>query len=170
MVMILNETILSVALPSIMADFGVGAEIVQWLTTGFMLTMAVVIPTTGFLLQRFTTRQIFLSAIVFFLVGTVLGAIAPSFAVLLTARIVQAVGTALILPLLMTVTLTIVAPAKRGLMMGVNSIVISVAPAIGPTLSGFSLNAATWHGLVCLSFPTVGSGLWAFIFLLSNVS
>ncbi|NLF90301.1 MAG: multidrug efflux MFS transporter, partial [Corynebacterium marinum] len=62
MVMILNETILSVALPSIMADFRVPAATAQWLTTGFMLTMAVVIPTTGFLLQRFTTRLIFLTA------------------------------------------------------------------------------------------------------------
>lgn len=170
MVMILNETILSVALPAIMADFGVGPAVVQWLTTGFMLTMAVVIPTTGFLLQRFTTRQIFLSAILFFLVGTVLGALAGSFAVLLTARVVQAIGTALIMPLLMTVTLTVVAPEKRGLMMGVNSVVISVAPAIGPTLSGIILNAATWHWLFWAMVPVAAACLIAGVFLLGNVS
>lgn len=170
MVMILNETILSVALPSITADFGVGPDVVQWLTTGFMLTMAVVIPMTGFLLQRFTTRQIFLTAIIFFLVGTVLGALAGSFAVLFTARVIQAIGTALIMPLLMTVTLTVVAPEKRGLMMGVNSVVISVAPAIGPTLSGVILNAATWHWLFWAMVPVAALCLVVGAVVLTNVS
>lgn len=170
MVMILNETILSVALPSIMTDFQVPASTVQWLTTGFMLTMAVVIPTTGFLLQRFTTRMIFLTAIVLFLLGTVLGTLAPGFGVLLAARVIQACGTALIMPLLMTVTLTVVAPEKRGMMMGVNSIVISAAPAIGPTLSGFVLNAASWHMLFWVMVPIAAICLVGGWFLLGNVS
>ena len=170
MVMILNETILSVALPSIMADFRVPAATAQWLTTGFMLTMAVVIPTTGFLLQRFTTRLIFLTAIVLFLLGTVFGALSPAFGVLLAARVIQACGTALIMPLLMTVTLTVVAREKRGMMMGVNSIVISAAPAIGPTLSGFILNAWSWHMLFWVMVPIAALCLLGGWFLLGNVS
>ncbi len=170
MVMILNETILSVALPAIMVDFGVSADVVQWLTTGFMLVMAIVIPTTGFLLQRFTTRALFLSALILFTLGTVMAAVAPTFAILLIGRIIQAGGTAIVLPLLMTVTLTLVAPERRGMMMGVNSIVISVAPAIGPTLSGIILNSLTWHWLFWLMVPIGLICFTAGAALLVNVS
>ncbi|AGF73427.1 MDR family MFS transporter [Corynebacterium halotolerans] len=153
MVMILNETILSVALPAIMSDFNVGADVAQWLTTGFMLTMAVVIPTTGFLLQRFTTKAIFLTALSLFAVGTLVAAIAPAFSVLLGARVIQAAGTALVLPLLMTVALTVIPPERRGTVMGIIAIVISVAPAIGPTVSGFILNSLSWHWLFWVMLP-----------------
>ncbi len=155
MVMILNETILSVALPVIMEDFQVGADIAQWLTTGFMLTMAVVIPTTGFLLQRFTTKAIFLAALILFAVGTLVAALAPTFSVLLGARVIQAAGTALVLPLLMTVALTVIPAERRGTIMGIIAIVISVAPAIGPTVSGFILNSLSWHWLFWVMLPIV---------------
>lgn len=144
-VMILNETVLSVALPQLMHDFSVSATTVQWLTTGFLLTMAVVIPMTGFLLQRFTIRQLFLAALTMFLVGTIAAAVAPTFAIVLVARIVQAAGTAIVMPLLMTTTLTLVPPMHRGTVMGLNSIVISVGPAIGPTLSGIVTDALSWR-------------------------
>ncbi|WP_372698673.1 MDR family MFS transporter [Arthrobacter sp. JSM 101049] len=153
MIMILNETVLSVALPNLMADFHVDATTAQWLTTGFLLTMSVVIPTTGFLLQRFTTRRLFAVALLMFILGTVLATIAPTFSVLLLARIVQAGGTAIILPLLMTTTLTSVPVAYRGTIMGLNAIVISVAPAIGPTLSGLVLNALNWRWVFGLMVP-----------------
>ena len=133
LIMILNETVLTVALPNLMADLSIQATTAQWLTTGFMLTMAVVIPTTGFMLQRFTTKSLFVAAMLLFIVGTALATIAPTFAVLLIARIIQAGGTAIILPLLMTTTLTSVPVQHRGTVMGLNSVVISVAPAIGPT-------------------------------------
>lgn len=153
LIMILNETVLTVALPNLMDDFGVGAPTAQWLTTGFMLTMAVVIPTTGFLLQRFTTRGLFTAAMVLFLAGTILAAIAPTFPVILAARIIQAGGTAIILPLLMTTTLTYVPVAHRGTIMGLNSVVISVAPAIGPTLSGIVVDALGWRWVFGLMIP-----------------
>ena len=151
--MILNETVLTVALPSIMADLQVSAAAGQWLTTGFLLTVSVVIPTTGFLLQRFTTRSLFIFALASFLAGTVLAVFASSFAVLLIARIIQAVGTAIVLPLLMTTTLTLVPPHKRGAIMGLNSIVISVGPALGPTVSGAIVNALSWHWIFVLMLP-----------------
>ncbi|MDF2497968.1 MDR family MFS transporter [Arthrobacter koreensis] len=151
--MILNETVLSVALPSIMADLDVTASAGQWLTTGFLLTVSVVIPTTGFLLQRFTTRSLFIFALASFLTGTALAVFAPTFAVLLIARIIQAVGTAIVLPLLMTTTLTLVPLHKRGTIMGLNSIVISVGPAVGPTVSGAIVNALSWHWIFVLMIP-----------------
>lgn len=151
--MILNETVLTVALPSIMADYGVSAAAGQWLTTGFLLTMAVVIPTTGFLLQRFPLRGLFVFALASFIVGLLLAVIAPTFAVLLVARILQAVGTAIVLPLLMTTTLTLVPLQHRGMVMGLNSIVISVGPAIGPTVSGVIVNALSWHWIFAAMLP-----------------
>lgn len=151
--MILNETVLTVALPSIMADLQISAAAGQWLTTGFLLTMSVLIPTTGFLLQRFSTRDLFIFALSSFLCGTVIAIFAPSFVFLLIARVIQASGTAIVLPLLMTTTLSLVPTHKRGAVMGLNSIVISVGPAIGPTVSGAIVNAFSWHAIFIAMAP-----------------
>jgi DHA2 family lincomycin resistance protein-like MFS transporter len=112
-VVILNETIMGVALPHLMADLHISAGAAQWLTTAFMLTMAVVIPITGFLLQRFNTRPIFIAAMTLFSAGTLIAATAPGFEILLVGRIVQASGTAIAFPLLMTTVMTLVAPSSR---------------------------------------------------------
>ena len=138
MVMILNETVLSVALPIISQDFGVEATMVQWLTTGFLLVMAVVFPMTGYLLQRFSTRTMFVAALALFAIGTAAAGMAWTFPILLVARLVQAIGTAVIIPLLMTVTMTTVPPERRGATMGLIGVVISVAPAVldGAALCG----------------------------------
>src|SRR5512134_4061610 len=101
-VVILNETIMGVAIPRLMASLGVTASAAQWLTTAFLLTMAVVIPITGFLLQRLHTRQVFIVAMTLFCVGTLVAALAPGLAVLVVARVIQASGTAIMMPLLMT--------------------------------------------------------------------
>lgn len=152
-VVILNETIMSVALPRLMTDLDISAGTAQWLTTGFMLTMAVVIPATGFLLQRFSMRALFVTAMSLFSGGTLLAALAPGFGALLGGRIVQAGGTAIMLPLLMTTVLNAVPAHKRGRMMGTISIVIAVAPAIGPTVSGIILNALDWRWMFWLVLP-----------------
>ncbi|KQT94788.1 MFS transporter [Marmoricola sp. Leaf446] len=152
-VVILNETIMGVALPELMREFDVPASSAQWLTTAFLLTMAVVIPVTGWLLRRFTLRQVFLAAMVSFSIGTAVAGMAPTFAVLVLARVVQAVGTALMMPLLMTTILTVVAPERRGRMMGTISIVISVAPAVGPTISGLVLDQLSWRWMFWLVLP-----------------
>ncbi|MCC3279431.1 DHA2 family efflux MFS transporter permease subunit [Arthrobacter sp. zg-Y40] len=152
-VVILNETIMSVALPRLMSDLEITAGTAQWLTTGFMLTMAVVIPATGFLLQRFSMRGLFLTAMSLFSAGTLLAATAPGFGALLGGRIIQAGGTAIMLPLLMTTVLNAVPAHKRGQMMGSISIVIAVAPAIGPTVSGIILNALDWRWMFWLVLP-----------------
>ncbi|UOE45648.1 MDR family MFS transporter [Agromyces larvae] len=152
-VVFLNETIMGVAIPSLVVDLGISLTAGQWLTTGFMLTMAIVIPITGFLLQRFPTRPIFITAMGLFSAGTLLAALAPGFEVLLGGRIVQAAGTAIMMPLLMTTLMTVVAPADRGRFMGRVSIVMSVAPAIGPTISGLILNYLSWRFMFWLVLP-----------------
>jgi MFS transporter, DHA2 family, lincomycin resistance protein len=152
-VVILNETIMSVALPRLMVDLDISARTVQWLTTAFMLTMAVVIPTTGFLLQRISTRTVFVLAMGLFSAGTLLASVSPGFWLLLGARIVQASGTAIMIPLLMTTVLTLVPVERRGVVMGNLSIAISVAPAIGPTLSGLVLQFLSWRFMFVLVLP-----------------
>lgn len=152
-VVILNETVLSVALPPIMDDLGITETTAQWLTTGFMLTMAVVIPITGFLMGRFSTRQVFALAMSTFTLGTLICAVSPTFLPLLLGRIVQASGTAVMMPLLMTTVMNLVPPSSRGRTMGNISIVIAVAPAIGPTISGLILSFAHWRFLFIAVLP-----------------
>lgn len=150
---ILNETVMSVALPVLQRDLGVVPATGQWLTTAFMLTMAVIIPTTGYLIRRLPTRSLFIIAMSLFSVGTLIAFLAPTFGVLLGARIVQAGGTAIMMPLLMTTVLTLVPVARRGQMMGNISIVISVAPALGPTVSGFILDHFGWRWIFGFVLP-----------------
>jgi len=152
-VAILNETTMGVAIPHLIDDLGITAVAAQWLTTAFMLTMAVVIPITGFLLRRFTTRQAFISAMSLFSAGTLVAVLAPGFEILLVARVIQASGTAIMMPLLMTTLMTIVPPHARGRMMGRVSIVMSLAPAIGPTLSGLLLETLSWRWIFGVVLP-----------------
>ena len=152
-VVILNETIMSVALPRLMSDFSITATTAQWITTAFLLTMAVVIPVTGFLMSRFSVRQLFTAAMTLFSVGTLLAALAPTFPILVGARVVQASGTAIMMPLLITTVLNLVPASRRGRMMGTISIVISVAPAIGPTVSGLILSQLSWRWMFWIVLP-----------------
>jgi len=168
-VVILNETIMNVALQRLMVDLRIDAPTVQWLSTGFMLTMAVVIPTTGFILQSLSTRAVFMLAMGLFAGGTALAAAAPGFEILLLARIVQAGGTAIMLPLLMTTILTLVPVAKRGAVMGNVSIAISVAPAMGPTVSGLILEHFSWRFMFIFVLPVALAALALGAKYLTNV-
>jgi DHA2 family lincomycin resistance protein-like MFS transporter len=152
-VVILNETIMGVAIPHLMADLKIPASSAQWLTSAFMLTMATVIPVTGYLLQRLNTRPVFILAMSLFSAGTLVSALAPGFPMLVVGRIVQASGTAIMMPLLMTTIMNLVPPHSRGKTMGNISIVISVAPAIGPTISGLILSSLDWRWLFLLVLP-----------------
>ncbi|GAA3747906.1 DHA2 family efflux MFS transporter permease subunit [Salinactinospora qingdaonensis] len=158
-VMILNETILSVALRDLSVELDVSTTTVQWLTSGFLLTMAVVIPTTGFLLERFTPRQIFLASLTLFSLGTLLSALAPGFGVLLVGRVVQACGTAVMIPLLMTSVMRLIPPERRGATMGTITIVIAVAPALGPTIGGAVLSWLGWRWMFWIVLPLAVAAL-----------
>lgn len=163
-VVILNETTMAVALPALMHDLDISAQTAQWVSTGFMLAMAVVIPTTGFLMHRFTTRQIYALAMGLFSFGTVLAIIAPGFGPLLVARVVQGSGTAIMMPLLMTTIMMLVPVARRGQIMGFTSIVIAMAPALGPTVSGVILRFGGWRWIFGVMLPiallVLVIGLW----------
>ena len=169
-VVILNETIMGVAIPRLMASLGVTAGAAQWLTTAFLLTMAVVIPMTGFLLQRLSTRVIFVMAMSLFSAGTLAAVLAPGLELLVAARVIQASGTAIMLPLLMTTVMTLVPPETRGRTMGNIMTVISVAPAIGPTLSGLILNYLPWRWLFVLVLPIALAALWLGARRIENVT
>ncbi|RIX30559.1 MDR family MFS transporter [Amnibacterium setariae] len=168
-VVILNETIMSVAIPVLIKDLDVNASTGQWLSTAFILTMAVVIPVSGFLIQRLTTRTLFAIALGSFVAGTLLAALSPTFSVLLVARVIQGVGAAIITPLLMTTVMTIVPESRRGAMMGNISIVISVAPAIGPTVSGLILSALPWPFIFWCVLPIAAAGLVIGLRLIGNL-
>ncbi|WP_226346737.1 MDR family MFS transporter [Agilicoccus flavus] len=152
-VVILNETIMTNAIPVLITVLDIDARAAQWLSTGFMLTMAVVIPTTGWLLERLGVRRAFALAMGLFCAGTLFAALAPTFPFLLAARVVQASGTAIMMPLLMSTVLTLVPPSERGRMMGNVSLAISVAPALGPALSGVILQFASWRWLFGIVLP-----------------
>lgn len=143
----LNNTLLNVALPSIMKDLDVDTSTVQWLTTGFMLVNGIMIPTTAFLIQKYTVRRLFLVAMGLFTIGTLIAGIAHAFPLLLTARMVQASGSAIMMPLLMNVMLVSFPIEKRGTAMGVFGLILMFAPAIGPTLSGWIVEHYDWRML-----------------------
>jgi MFS transporter, DHA2 family, lincomycin resistance protein len=169
-VVILNETLMGVAMPRLMASFGVSASAAQWLTTAFLLTMATVIPVTGFMLQRLNTRPIFMLAMSLFSLGTLAAIFAPSLHLLVAARVIQACGTAIMMPLLMTTVMTLVPMELRGRTMGNISIVISVAPALGPTISGIVLNYLHWRWLFIFVMPIALAALALGVHRIENVT
>ncbi|GKV66186.1 multidrug MFS transporter [Sporosarcina sp. NCCP-2331] len=150
---ILNETLLNIALVTLMDQFAISLATVQWMATGFLLVMAIVIPISALLLQWFTTRQLFLSTMIVFTVGTVICASAPTFSILLTGRLIQAVGTGLLMPIIFNVFLLIYPPHRRGKIMGIIGLVIMFAPAIGPTLSGVIVEYLGWRYLFIMVIP-----------------
>ena len=151
--LILNETLLGVALPDLMASLDIPATTAQWLTSSFMLTLAVVTPTAGWVLARFSPRRVFVAAMSVFTAGTVVAAAAPGFVPLLLGRILQASGTAIMIPLLITTILRLIPADRRGRMMGFVGLAISAAPALGPTASGVILQYTTWRWLFILILP-----------------
>jgi EmrB/QacA subfamily drug resistance transporter len=143
----LNNTLLNIALPSIMKDLEVEAATVQWLTTGFMLVNGILIPATAFLIQKYSVRNLFLVAMSLFTIGTVVAGVAHEFPILLAGRMLQASGSAIMMPLLMNVMLVSFPIEKRGTAMGVFGLIIMFAPAIGPTLSGWIIEHYDWRML-----------------------
>lgn len=147
---VLNQTLLSPALPAIMADLQVDATTVQWLTSGYSLVEAVVIPLSAYLIGRFSTRQLFISAFIIFAVGSLSATLAPTFWVLLFGRVLQAVCTGMSMPMVFTVILLIFPREKRGTAMGVIGLIIGFAPAVGPSLAGFLVDTVGWRALFAI--------------------
>ena len=167
---IFNQTIMMVAIPELMDDFQIQAATAQWLTTGYMLVNGVLIPITAFFMRRFTTRQLFQSAMIIFLAGTIVSALATSFPVLLIGRMIQAGGAGIIMPLLMHVVMSLFPPEKRGSAMGWVGFAIIFAPAIGPTLAGYVLQTFPWQTMFYGMIPFTLLVIIGAFFYLKNVS
>lgn len=147
---VLNQTLLSPAYPPIMADLGVDATTVQWLTSAYSLVEAIVIPLSAYLIGRFPTRKLFIAGISLFAIGSLLAAFSPFFGVLLLGRIFQASACGVVMPMVFTVILLVFPREKRGSAMGIVSLVIGFAPAVGPSLSGLLVESIGWRSLFVL--------------------
>lgn len=169
-VSLLNQTLMNVALPSIMEDLKITESTAQWITTGFMLVNGVLIPITAFLMERFSTRQLFITAISLFAIGTLICGISPDFGTLMAGRVIQAVGAGIIMPLLTTVILAIFPVEKRGGAMGLIGIAMIFAPAVGPTLSGFVVQNYSWRVLFYIILPIALIDIIIAPFFLKNVT
>lgn len=152
-VAILNQTLLATALPMIMDDLHITAATGQWLTTAFLLTNGIMIPITALLIEKISSKTLFITAMTVFTIGTIIASVAGSFPVLLTGRIVQAAGAGIMMPLLQTIFLLIFPREKRGAAMGLMGLVIAFAPAIGPTLSGWIVDSYDWRVLFLILIP-----------------
>ncbi|CAM3875202.1 MDR family MFS transporter [Alkalicoccus chagannorensis] len=169
-VAILNQTLLVTAIPPIMEDLGITANTAQWINTIFMLVNGIMIPITAFLIAKFTTRNLFMTAMGLFALGTLIAGISPTFEVLLLGRIVQASGAGILLPLMQTTIFLIFPREKRGQAMGLVGLVIAFAPAIGPTLSGYVVDQFPWRTLFYIVLPIAIIDLIVAYFILKNVT
>ncbi|MBL5768831.1 MFS transporter [Heyndrickxia sporothermodurans] len=166
----LNNSLLNVALPSIMVDLKIKHySTVQWLATGYMLVSGVLIPASAFLITRFSNRNLFITAMAIFTLGTATAAFAPNFSVLLAGRMIQAAGSSVMGPLLMNIMLVSFPREKRGTAMGVFGLVMITAPAIGPTLSGYIVEYYDWRLLFKMILPLAIISLLLAIWKMKNV-
>lgn len=165
-----NETALNIALTNLMEVFQISATTAQWLTTGFMLTLGILMPMSGLLLQTFSTRKLFIGSVMSLIVGTLIAAVAFNFEMLMLARVLQAVGMGLLLPLMFNTVLVIYPLEKRGAALGLVALVIMVAPASGPTIAGLLIEYLTWHYIFWFSLPLLVIGLLIGLKYLKNVT
>ena len=166
---ILNQTLLTPALPSIMRDMNIDAATAQWLTTGFMLVNGIMIPITAYLIDRFTTRQLFFVSMTLFAAGTALAAASTTFPMILASRLLQAAGAGVMMPMGQTIMLLTLPRQYRGFGMGLIGLVIGVAPAVGPVISGLVVEAYGWHILFAAMVPLTLLTIVIAYFFLENM-
>ncbi|MEC0329178.1 DHA2 family efflux MFS transporter permease subunit [Paenibacillus macerans] len=165
-----SETALNIAISNLMEVFQISAATAQWLTTGFLLTLGILMPLSGLLLQWFTTRQLFVGSVTSSIIGTLIAALAFNFEMLMVARVLQAIGMGLLIPLMFNTILVVYPPEKRGAAMGFVGLVIMFAPATGPTVAGLLIEYLTWHFIFWLSLPFLVLGLLVGLKYLENVT
>lgn len=166
----LNETILNMALKSIMSQFCITATTAQWLSTGYMLVMGISIPVSAYFIQTVKTRQLYIFSMLTFILGTIISGFAPVFSILFAGRLIQAVGTGMLIPNIVN-TLIIINPIdKRGKALGIFNLVMFFAPAIGPVISGLIIQALNWRWLFFGIVPFSVIALILGFFFLENVT
>lgn len=150
---IVVETAMNVAFPTLMHDFNVSTSMVQWLTTGYLLILALVVPTSSFLKRNYPTRRLFVIANLLFIIGTVAAMVAPSFSIILLGRLIQGVGTGIALPLMFNIIVEQVPLTQTGTVMGFANLIIAIAPATGPTFGGFIVKTFGWRMIFLTLLP-----------------
>ena len=150
---VVAETAMNITFPTLMREFGIGTAAVQWLTTGYLLMLAIIVPASGWLKNNFSHKRLFIAAEAFFITGTVLCCAAPSFALLLTGRIVQGLGTGIALPLMFNLVLEEVPAQKTGFMMGVACMITAMAPVVGPFAGGLIITLWGWRLIFVFMLP-----------------
>ncbi|MFB9275027.1 DHA2 family efflux MFS transporter permease subunit [Cohnella cellulosilytica] len=169
-VAILSQTLLNVALPVMMEDLGISANTVQWLSTGYLLVNGVLVPVSAYLIERFTTRKLFMAAVGLFTLGTIICAVAPTFEFVLSGRLIQAAGAGILMPLMTVIFLTIFPIQERGKAMGMMGLAMIFAPAVGPTLSGWVVEHYDWRVLFYIVLPISIFSLIFGAFSMKNVT
>ncbi|OME93568.1 MULTISPECIES: MDR family MFS transporter [Paenibacillus] len=165
-----NETALNVVLSDLINQFHITAATAQWLTTGYLLTLGILVPISGLFLQWFSTRQLFTASLLLALLGTAVATVSPGFELLMIARVIQAAGVAVILPLMFHTVLVIVPPERRGTTYGLIGLVLVVAPAVGPTLSGMLIEQLSWNWIFGLTLPVLAFSLLFGMRYMQNIS
>lgn len=150
---VVSETAMNVTFPTLMKEFGIGTSTVQWITTGYLLVLSLVITLSSYLKRNYSSRFLFLLSIGCFVFGTLLCYVAPSFAFLLLGRLLQGIGTGVALPLMFNIILAEAPRKKLGLFIGIGSIITAMAPAIGPVLGGFIVDKYGWRIIFLALLP-----------------
>lgn len=162
---ILAETSLNVAFPTLERDFNVSMGTIQWVTTAYLLVVAIIMPTSSYTSRRFQSRHLFIAALIFFTVGDIVSLVAPNFAMLLTGRLIQGIGTGIAIPMIFSLILAKIPHSKMGVWMGFGGMIVSIAPALGPTYGGLLTGTIGWRWIfaIILIIPIVlfPIGMWA---------
>lgn len=153
------ETALNIAFPALMKEFGVTTAVVQWVTTAYLLVLSAIMPISSFLTRRFRNKTLFLAAMAVFIAGTAVCAAAPHFILLVVGRILQGIGAGIALPLMFNIVLQQAPVGKLGVMMGFATLIIAIAPAVGPSFGGFLVEAFGWRSIFLVLLPFLGLSL-----------
>ena len=166
---LLCSTLMNIALPTFMNVFHISEAQVQWVTNGYMLVNALMIPVSSFLIKRFPFKNLFIIFSGIFLLGTIIGAIAWSFNLVLIARMIQALGAGMMMPLVNVLAIRYAKPGKKGQIMGIIGLAFNCAPILGPAISGFLLHFFSWRYLFLLIIPFAVITLLLSFFLLPKI-
>ncbi|MDM8266395.1 DHA2 family efflux MFS transporter permease subunit [Limosilactobacillus pontis] len=150
---VIIETAMNVSFPKLMTEFGVTTNVVQWMTSIYLLVVAIIVPLSALLKRSFRTKPLFLTAVTFFILGVIIDALAPTFPVLLTGRLIQGLGTGISLPLMFNIIMEQVPRQRIGLMMGFGNLITGIAPAVGPTFGGIIVSSLGWRWIFYILLP-----------------
>lgn len=161
---VIIETAMNITFPTLMREFHVTTDMVQWMTSSYLLVVAITVPLSAILKASFHTRSLFLTANILFITGVIIDAIAPAFPFLVLGRAVQGVGTGIALPLMFNIILERVPSSRIGLMMGIANLITGIAPAVGPTFGGIVVSSLGWrwvfYFLIPFLFLSLFLGMW----------